>query len=64
MIFKCRITLAHTEWTNVNILYFLDSIEIISIEELGFRYNKTLVGQQFRPTLELLCNEDFNVGLL
>ena len=35
MTFKCRITLADTEQTNVNILYFPDLIKIISIKELG-----------------------------
>ena len=69
MIFKCRITLADTKY--LNILYFPDSMKIISIEELGLWcpeilvpvLNKTLIGQQFRPTLDLLCHEDFNVGL-
>ena len=32
MIFKCQITLADT---SINILYFPDSIEIISIKEWG-----------------------------
>ena len=43
MTFKCQITLADREWTNVNILYFPDSIEIISIEELGLRRPEILV---------------------
>ena len=43
MIFKCLITLTDPEQTNVNILYFLDNIEIISIEELGLRCPEILV---------------------
>ena len=27
------------------------------------RYNKTVIEQQFRLTLDLLCKEDLNVGL-
>ena len=27
------------------------------------RYSKTLIGQQFRPILDLLCKEDLNVEL-
>ena len=33
--FQMSNNVADIEWTNINILYFPDSIEIISIEELG-----------------------------
>ena len=70
MIFKCRITLADTidkckylvsprQYKN----YFHLRIRALVSFKFKFRYNKTLIGQQFRPTLDLLCHEDFNVGL-
>ena len=62
MIFKCRITLADTEQTNVNILYSSDSIKITSIEELGSGVRKYLVflrqyKNYFHRRIRVWCKE-------